>query len=623
MKLALPAILLAALLVALSSFDAGGPEPDLTVVQSNDGFTLDPQRMTWQHDIRTGRAIHEMLVTVDPEPGTVRPGVAERWEVAGDGRTWTFRLRADARWSNGDPVTAADFVAGWRRAMVPDTAADYAGFLEEVEGARELSAFRQAQLKAFAALPEGERSEERARALWDESMAFADRTVGAQAMDERTLRVTLRAPLPYWLSIAAFPVTAPVHRATIARFTSFDAASGRRVEDPAWARPEHLVCNGRYTVTDWRFGRRMRLERNPMHWDRSEGPPACIDLVPIEDANTAVLAFESGAAGWLPDVRADYKADLVAESARWLERNRALYDELRAKGADPDAALAELPAPGRGERRDVHVVPNFGTDFFSYNCRPTLAGGAPNPFADAAVRRAFTLAVDRQAIADRIVRIGEPAAATLVPPGTVPGYRSPAGLPFDAERARREMAAAGWGRRGADGVPVRDDGTRFPTVDLLYSTGNPRFRDVSLALAAMWRRELGVDTQLRAMESKQMKPKLREGDFMVARGSWYGDYDDPCTFLDLCRTGDGNNDRGYSCAEFDALLARAAAERDPAARLAVLSDAERMVTERDAAVLPVTHYATVMMYDPARLRGVTRDPSFDQLLSDLRVLPRR
>jgi oligopeptide transport system substrate-binding protein len=125
------------------------------------------------------------------------------------------------------------------------------------------------------------------------------------------------------------------------------------------------------------------------------------------------------------------------------------------------------------------------------------------------------------------------------------------------------------------------------------------------------------------MESKQMKPKLREGDFMVARGSWYGDYDDPCTFLDLCRTGDGNNDRGYSCAEFDALLARAAAERDPAARLAVLSDAERMVTERDAAVLPVTHYATVMMYDPARLRGVTRDPSFDQLLSDLRVLPRR
>lgn len=623
MKLALPAILLAAFLVALSTFDSGGPGADLTLVQPNDSFTLDPQRMTWQHDIRVGRAIHEMLVTVDPEPGRVRPGVAERWEVADDGRTWTFRLRADARWSNGDPVTAADFVAGWRRAMVPDTAADYAGFVEEVQGARELWALRESQLKAFAALPAGERTADRARGLWADAMAFADRTVRATAVDDRTLQVTLRAPVAYWLSIAAFPVTAPVHRATLERFASFDAASGRRVEDPAWTRPENLVCNGRYVVEDWRFRRRLRLARNPMHWDRADGPPARIDLVPIEDNNTAVLAYESGAADWVPDVRVEYKAELVAESARWLGRNRARFDELRAAGDGTDAALAALPAPGPGERRDVHVLPNFGTDFFSFNCRPALAGGAPNPFADAAVRRAFALATDKQAIADRIVRVGEPPASTLVPPGTVPGYASPAGLPHDADRARRELASAGWSGRAEDGVPERADGTRFPPVDILYSTASPRYRDVSLALADMWRRALGVEVRLSAIESKHMKPRLREGDYMVARGGWYGDYDDPRTFLELCRTGDGNNDRGYSCAEFDALLDRAAAERDPVRRLAMLSEAERLVVERDLPMLPITHYATVMMYDPARLRGVTRDPSFDQLLSDLRVVPRR
>jgi oligopeptide transport system substrate-binding protein len=157
-------------------------------------------------------------------------------------------------------------------------------------------------------------------------------------------------------------------------------------------------------------------------------------------------------------------------------------------------------------------------------------------------------------------------------------------------------------------------------VEILYSTGNPRYRDLSLALRDMWRRELGVPVELRSMDSKAMKERLRSGDFMVARGGWYGDYDDPRTFLELCRSTDGNNDRGYSCPEFDALLDRAAAEPDPARRLAILSDAERIVTDRDLPLLTVTHYATVLLFDPARVRGITRDPSFDQVLSDVRVL---
>jgi oligopeptide transport system substrate-binding protein len=110
---------------------------------------------------------------------------------------------------------------------------------------------------------------------------------------------------------------------------------------------------------------------------------------------------------------------------------------------------------------------------------------------------------------------------------------------------------------------------------------------------------------------------------MIARGGWYGDYRDPTTFLNLSRTGDGNNDRGYSSPDYDALLDRAAAERDPARRLAILADAERMAVEVDMPILPITHYATMLLYDPARIRGVTRDPSFDQRLSNIRVLRSR
>jgi oligopeptide transport system substrate-binding protein len=288
-----------------------------------------------------------------------------------------------------------------------------------------------------------------------------------------------------------------------------------------------------------------------------------------------------------------------------------------------DEALAALPAPTAGERRDVHVVPNFGTDFYSFNCRPTLTGGAFNPFADPRVRRAFALAVDKRALAERVIRVGEPVANTLVPPDGVVGYQTPAGLGHDVVRARKELADAGWSDRNGDGTLELADGTAFPTVDLLYSTGSPRYRDLSLAMADMWRRELGVQVELTSKDSKFMKDDLRAGNFMIARGGWYGDYPDPTTFLDLCRTGDGNNDRGYSSAAFDALLDRAAAEPEPARRLAILAEAERMVTEVDLPIMPITHFATVLLYDPVRVRGITRDPSFDQRFSNINVLPPR
>ncbi|MEY4943606.1 MAG: Oligopeptide-binding protein OppA precursor, partial [Planctomycetota bacterium] len=120
MKLAVPVILIAIILLAVASFDATGPRADFTMVQANDAFTLDPQKMSWQQDIRLGRAIYETLVVADAEHGGVRAGAAERWDTSPDGLRWTFHLRPDARWSNGDAVQAQDFAAAWQRAMLPD-----------------------------------------------------------------------------------------------------------------------------------------------------------------------------------------------------------------------------------------------------------------------------------------------------------------------------------------------------------------------------------------------------------------------------------------------------------------------------------------------------------------------
>ena len=622
MRVAIPFAVLVLVAALLASIGGGRGPAELTCIQGSDAFTLDAQRMSWQHDIRLGRSIYETLVANEPAAGGIVPSAAESWEVSPDGRTWTFRLRADGRWSNGDAVTAHDFVAAWRRAILPDCGSDYAGFFYEIEGARELASWRAAQLAAFAALPAAERTVERAEALRSEADARAEATLGLRAVDDRTLEMRLRRRVPYWLELVAFPPMSPMHRASYARFRGFDAGTGRERVGTAWTKPGNLVTNGPYQVVEWRYRQSMRLEPNPHHRLAASGMPRSVEIVPVEDNNTAVLAFDAGGVDWLLDVRASYKTELAEQGRAYLDRHRASLEALLAEGADFDAAVAQLPPPGPGERRDVHSIASFGTDFFSFNCRPALVGDRLNPFADPAVRRAFALSIDKRSLAERVVRLGEPVASTLVPPGSIAGYVPPDGLGFDPQRAREELASAGWEDRNGDGVPERDDGTPFPTVEVLYSSGNPRYRDLSLAMADMWRAALSVPVETRGKDAKFFKEDLKSGNFMVARGSWFGDYGDPTTFLELSRTGDGNNDRGYSCAEFDALLDRADAEPDPARRMQVLAEAERLLMERDLPILPLSHLSTMYLYDPCRVRGVARDPSLDQRFQSIRLIGR-
>lgn len=620
MRLTVPLLAAGLLAVVLWTCDGGRDRAEFTCVQGSDVFTLDPQRMSWQHDILVGRSIYETLVANDADRGGLVPAAAERWECAQDGRTWTFTLRSDGRWSNGDPVTAEDFRAAWIRAMLPDCGSDYAGFMLEIEGGRELAALRARMMREFAALPVGERTAARAAELWAATERAAHELVRLAAPDDRTLRMTLRRRVPYWPELVAFPPMSPIHRPTFDRFASFDLATGARRVDVEWTKPGNIVSNGALMLADWRYRRSMRLEPNPHHRDASAGVPRSIEIIPIEDPNTAVLAYEAGGVDWLADVRAPYRPELAAQSMRYLERHREEFDRLRTAGRTWDEALAALPAPGAGESRDVHVVPSFGTDFYSFNCRATLNDGRPNPFAHAGVRRAFARSIDKRALAERVVRMGERVAGSLVPPGSIRGYEPPAGLGFDAAEARRELAGAGWSDRDGDGAPEDASGAPFPTVEVLYSTASPRYRDLSLAMADMWRGALGVPVEVRGKDGKFFKEDLKTGNFMVARGSWYGDYGDPVTFLELSRTGDGNNDRGYSCPEFDAMLDRAADEPDPARRMAILQDAERLLMERDLPILPLSHLVTMYMYDPCRVRGITRDASLDQRFQNIRLV---
>ncbi len=644
MKLLAPFAAILAALAAAIILDGAPPQAELVFVNRAEIFTLDPQRMSWLQDFRMGYALYEGLVRWDTRDFTIQPAAAAEWSAGDDGLTYTFRLRPDARWSNGDPLTAHDFVFAWQRAMLPDTASDYSSMFMLIDGAERFFGWRREALAAFAARSAGLGAAARSAAaleLWEETARQFRETVALRATDDRVLQVRLVRPVPYFLDLVAFGVFAPVHRPSVEgwpldaaagrirergwaaddlpplasrRLLRLDPASGRLEQRHEWTKPPVLVSNGPYMLLSWRYRRGMYLEANPFYHSPQLARARTIACASIEDVNTGVLAFESGRVDWLSDVSADYQADLLEERLAYERRYAGPIREGLAAGRTTDEILRELPPPGPGERRDISAIPAFGTDFYSFNCRPRLPDGRANPFADARVRRAFVMSVDKAAITARVTRLHEPVATTLIPPGSIPGYRSPQGLPFDLAAAQRELAAAGWADRDGDGLVEDAQGGRFPVIDLLYTTNTTRFRDISLALRDMWQRALGVRVELRGKESKFFKEDLKRGNFMIGRGQWYGDYGDPTTFLDMCRSGDGNNDRGYSSERVDALLDEAARERDSQERMRLLEECERVIVQEDVPMVVLYQPVQLYMYDPARVSGLSHHPRLVQYL---------
>ena len=271
LKLLAPFLALVVVVVSALLLDRPAPRADVVVAQSSDCFTLDPQRMSYTQDLRMARSLYEGLVRVDSETTEIRPGVAESWQCSEDGRTWTFNLRDDARWSNGDPVTANDFIYSWRRAMIPETAADYSNFFYGIRGAKEFLRWRTDQAADYAA---GEdRSPEAASRLLEEAWDHFEETVGLDAPDPGTLVVQLKEPIAYFLELCAFSVLSPVHPPTVDAFVSLDEVTGLLRQDHGWTKPGTHVGNGPYQLARWRYKRDLRIERNPTTGTRISPQP--------------------------------------------------------------------------------------------------------------------------------------------------------------------------------------------------------------------------------------------------------------------------------------------------------------------------------------------------------------
>jgi oligopeptide transport system substrate-binding protein len=613
-KLLLPILLLLGVIGVAALSDRPQPRADFTFINSGNVSTLDPAIISWMQDIRVARMIGEGLVTKDIFSWNydTKPAAAERWKVSEDRKTYTFHLRPDGNFSNGDPLRAGDFIYAWRRVMTPDVAADYVKFFDKVRGMNAYYDWRNAALRDYTAraksIPTADRPAA-ARELWEQTLAKFHELVGVKAPDDFTIVVTLDKPVPYFLDLVAFPTFFPVHAKSVRLYERLDPDTGRIKWDQGWTKPPNLITNGPMKLTSWRFMRDMRFEKNPHYWNKDAIAVDSISSPSVDDANARVLAFNSGGVDWVSDVLAPYRGDMVREKLEFYREHQAEYDSLKAQGLDPIEIDRRLPPDPRNR---LSVLPAFGTYFYNFNCLPRLPDGRANPFADARVRRAFALAIDKQAIVDNVRRTGEPVADTLIPRNSIPGYTSPQGLTFNPDLARKTLAEAGY--------PTGKD---FPiAVEILFNK-DAGHDLIAQAIAKNWEQHLGVNVILQQKEIKVFREDLKGANFISSRAGWFGDYGDPTTFLYLSYASaddsgqiiyDGNNDRKYHNPAFSALLDRAADELDPAKRLDLLSQAERIIVEQDFPMVPIFHYAQLYQFDPHRLTGISSHPRQEQLL---------
>ncbi|MCL2647796.1 MAG: peptide ABC transporter substrate-binding protein [Phycisphaerales bacterium] len=343
--------------------------------------TLDPGRMSWMNDIRVAMCIWEGLTAYDPDTLAPVPGMAESWDVSPDGKTYTFHLRLDATWSNGDPVTSADFLFAWKRILTPSTGADYIGLFKGIVGA-----------EAYTD-------------VIDKKQPADFTAVGISAPDPHTLVVHLTAPCSYFLDMCAFPPFFPLNQKSMQPF--LDSANPDAGYQSNWARPPYIVGNGPYLLREWKFKQFLTLEANPRYWDRKNVRCQQLLIKSITDPRTSLLAYQQGG------------VDVIQ-----FPVNPQFGEDMLYANAD-------------GQRHDVFFRPVFGSYYFMFNC-------SRKPYDDKRVRKALALAIDRTRIVRDITRLQQQPLGVIVPPDFIPGYHSPDPLPMDIEEARRLLAEAGF-----------------------------------------------------------------------------------------------------------------------------------------------------------------------------------
>ena len=355
------------------------------------------------------------------------------------------------------------------------------------------------------------------------------------ATDNNTLVVTLSAPCSYFGSLAAFATLSPVQQATV-------EANG-----DAWAtKAETYISNGPFYVSDWVPGSYIMMTKNPYYWNADAIKLDGIKWNLIEDSNAAYSAYQTGEVLMIKDVPTE-----------------------------------EIPS--LKENADFYVDPIIGTYYLSMNIDR-------EPFNNADVRKALSLAIDRDYVANTLMQGTYSPAGNFMGPGWIDTdgkqfkdnanggkeYIDTTNYEADLEEAKQLLADAGY-----------PNGEGFPTIT--YSTNDAGYHKVVAEYLQQAWAELGIDLQVDIVEWASFTPMRRNGDYDVARNGWVGDYSDPSNMLDLFYSTNGNNDGKFNNADYDAAMELSRTTLDAAERSTALHNAEDILME-EAGCIPVAYY---------------------------------
>lgn len=484
----------------------GGHRP-LVVANSAEPSSLDIHQVTGQPELRLLGALFEGLVIRGLVDGKVRPGVAQGWDVSPDGLTYTFKLRP-ARWSDGSPLTARDFVRSWQRFVDPKTASEYSSLLDVLRN-------------GFAV---------RTGKLPPDSL-------GVLALDDTTFQAKLTHPVGYFLELCAFEPFSPAPVDTIAKYAE------------GWTTPGRLAGNGPYRLRAWKRQVEIVVEKNPFYWDSAVVKHQEVIFKPVEDQLTAFNMFMGREVDWIFNV--------------------------------PPGKLEKV----RGTP-EFFTSPTYGTYYYIVNCK--------KPGYDSRdLRLALSYAIDRDKLVERVMKKLPTPATGLVPP--TPAYAGPGLQLFDPAKAKEHLKKSGFG-----------PGKAPAAFQILFNTAETH-KDIAEVIKQMWKETLGIEPELVNYEWKVYLDNTKNLNYpAVARASWIGDFPDPISFLQLHKTGDGNNRTGYSSPAYDKALSESDAMADPAKRLEKLLEAERILME-DMPIIPIYFYALTEMRN-TKLRNAHPNP---------------
>ncbi len=429
--------------------------------------------------------------------GKLEPAMAESYDISEDGKVYTFVLKDNVKWSDGKPVTAYDFEYEWSRVSDPASNSNYYKLYDEVG------------LKSW------------------------------EAIDDKTFRVELIAPTPYFLGLTTMYMFFPARKDMVETTNN----------DGEWAfKPDTAISNGPFCLESYSKNEGLTLVPNEYYWARENVKIDKIVCLMIANSSEALRLYEAGDIDVLDKVNTDEIPRLIAEEPTFM------------------------------------ILPQDGTYYYTINTKI-------EPLNDVRIRKALSLAIDRQSIADFVTKAGEDPAHSLIPSNHTDSeghvfneVTGTYGIAYDSSKvseAQMLFAEAGY-----------PDGMGFPIIEIL-SNSDETYRNVGEAIKEMWEKNLNINVTLAELDWSKFQDVRVDGDFQIARCGWIGDYSDPMTYLGLFVPNNDFNYSNWENEEYTRLLHKSrfvkGRERDD-----LLYAADKILSE-SYINLPIYHYTNPVM----------------------------